>query len=206
MSLTINKLIQEFDLPPVKKVKWGEQIDTEKEGIYIVSLSDNPNSNSRDIKDFPISKEILRNWVDKVNGFEIDKNKTFDVDLIAARLSEFWLPDENILYIGKAPKRKNGKALGNRVREFYRTEYGEKKPHAGGHWLKSLNQLDDLFVYYTTCENPDEIELELLSFFGKNVSNDTKKILRDKELLLPFANIELRKGQRKKHGLGKMKK
>lgn len=206
MPITVNELIKRFDLPTAKKVKWDELISTEQEGIYIVSLSNNPNLNSGNVKDIPISKGILKKWVEKVGGFEIDKTKTFDINLITDRLSESWLPDENILYIGKAPKRKNGKALGNRVREFYRTEYGERKPHAGGHWLKSLYLIDELFVYYTTCTNSSEIELNLLSYFCENISNDTRKLLRDKELTLPFANLELKKGQIKKHGLSKMKK
>ena len=54
----------------------------------------------------------------------------------------------NVLYIGKAPKRNNGKGLGNRVNEYYRTEYGARNPHAGGHWIKSLAKLENLFVYY----------------------------------------------------------
>ena len=153
-----------------------------------------------------ISRDIIRKWIKKVDGFEIDKIKTFDPDKVIERLSQFWLPDENILYIGKAPKRSSGNGIGNRVREYYKTDYGEKRPHAGGHWLKSLTILDELFVYYTACENPGRIEEGMLRFFCNNVSEATISILRDKVLPLPFANLQLRRGQVKNHGLGKMKK
>jgi hypothetical protein len=121
-------------------------------------------------------------------------------------MSEFWLPDENILYFGKAPKRSYRKGVGNRVGEYYKTDYGEAKPHAGGHWLKALKNLNELFVYYVETENCGEIEINMLSYFCENVSDGTRSQLRDKKLSLPFANLELKKGQRKNHGLNKMKK
>ena len=51
-----------------------------------------------------------------------------------------------------------------------------------------------------------EIEEGMLRFFCNNVLDATRSILRDKELPLPFANLQLRRGQVKNHGLGKMKK
>ncbi len=206
MPTTINELIEKFDLPKSKVVKWNETIPTEREGIYIVSLSKDPKINSGTLDEIPISTNTINKWIKKVNGFELDKILTFDKDFIIERLSEFWLPDENIVYIGKAPIRSNGKGIGNRVKEFYKTEYGEKKPHAGGHWIKSLSNLSDLYVHYILCDNSGDIEIRLLKQFIDNVSDRSKIKLRDKELMLPFANLELKKGQIKKHGLGKMKK
>lgn len=206
MPTTINQLTSNFNLPEVNKVKWNERIPIEKEGVYIVSLSDNPDCNNGIIKEIPISETIIKKWIKKVNGFELDKIKTFDSKKIIERLSQFWLPDENIIYIGKAPVRSNGKGIGNRVNEFYKTDYGKKRPHAGGHWIKSLTILKDTYVYYTTTLNSGEIEINLLNYFCENISDSTKKILRDKELTLPFGNLELKKGQIKKHGLGKMKR
>lgn len=206
MPTTINELIEKFDLPKSKVVKWKEIIPSEKEGIYIVSLSNDPEKNDGILNEIPISQNIIEKWIKKVNGFELDKILTFDKDLIIERLSEFWLPDENIVYIGKAPVRSSGKGIGNRVKEFYKTEYGEKRPHAGGHWIKSLSNLNDLYVHYVLCGNSGDIEIKLLKQFIDNISDKSKRKLRDKELMLPFANLELRKGQIKKHGLGKMKK
>ena len=203
---TVNKLSENYNLPLANRVKWNERIPTQDEGVYIVSLSDDPGRNNGIQKNPPISRDIIEKWIAKVDGFEIDKIKTFDPDKVIERLSQFWLPDENILYIGKAPKRSSGKGIGNRVREYYKTDYGEKRPHAGGHWLKSLTILDELFVYYTACENPGRIEEGMLRFFCNNVSEATISILREKELPLPFANLQLRRGQVKNHGLGKMKK
>jgi hypothetical protein len=141
MPISINELLKEFDLQPIKTVRWGRKIHTEKEGVYFVSLSNNPDLNSGAISEIPICKVVLKKWIEKVGGFEIDKIRTFDVELIIKRLSEFWLPDENIVYIGKAPIRNNGKGIGIRINEFYNTDYGEKRPHAGGHWIKSFTTI-----------------------------------------------------------------
>jgi len=205
MPTTVNRLIEEYELPPAGKVKWGERIATQDEGIYIVSLSDDPNSNNGILNEAPISENIIKKWIAKVGGFEIDKLKTYDSKVIIERLSQFWMPDENIVYIGKAPKRSNGKGIGNRVSEYYKTEYGARKPHAGGHWIKSLTVLEDLFVYYSPCDNPGDVEISLLQYFCENVSESTRNELRDKTLTLPFANLQLERGQIKNHGLGKMK-
>jgi hypothetical protein len=206
MPTTINDLVEYFDLKKSNCVKWGENIPTEEEGIYIISLFKDPKLNIGTLDKIPISEEIMNKWIKKVNGFKLDKKLTFDKEKIIDRLSEFWLPDENIIYIGKAPKRNNGKGIGNRVKEFYNTDYGEKRPHAGGHWIKSLTVLKDCYVHYILCEKSGEVEVKLLKYFIDNVSDKSKKILRDKELMLPFGNLELIKGQIKKHGLGKMKK
>jgi hypothetical protein len=206
MPTTINELIEHLDLRKSKRVQWGEKIPTEEEGIYIVSLSKDPELNNGTLDKIPISRDILNQWINKVNGFILDKELTFDKDKIIDRLSQFWLPDENIVYIGKAPIRNNGKGIGNRVKEFYNTDFGGKRPHAGGHWIKALSILNNFNVHYILCDNSGEIEIKLLKYFIDNVSDKSKKIMRDKELMLPFGNLELKKGQIKKHGLGKMKK
>jgi len=206
MPTTVNKLFENYKLPSAKKVKWNEKPPTENEGVYIVSLSDDPERNNGTQKNPPISRDIIKKWIFKVDGFELDKIKTFDPDKIIERLSQFWLPDENILYIGKANKRSNGTGIGTRVSEYYNTDYGENSPHAGGHWLKSLTILDKLFVYYATCEEPGIIEEHMLRFFCNNVSEATISNLKDKKLPLPFANLRLNPRQTKTHGLRKMKK
>lgn len=205
MPTTIQFLIDKFELPSSNVVKWKEKILTEEEGVYIVSRSKNPASLKVKQSKIPISGDIIEQWIAKVKGFELDKSLTFDSSKVIERITQFWMPDENILYIGKAPVRRNGKGIGNRVKEFYNTELGDKRPHAGGHWIKVLANLDNLYLHYIICQNSGEIEFSLLECFIENVSGKSKLLLRDKELMLPFGNLELKKGLIKKHGLGKMK-
>ena len=206
MPTTIAILENEFDLSAFKRVSWGESITTNGEGVYIVSLSDNPKINSGLQADAPISTQIIKHWLEKTGGFRLDGKSTHNSSDVIQRIAQFWLPDESILYIGKAPKRANGNGLRNRVNEYYKTEYGEKRPHAGGHWIKALSILEESFVYYTVCSDPGKVEEELLNYFCKNTSKTTRKIIRDPELALPFANLQLKPGQIKHHGLSAMKK
>ncbi len=200
MPTTIDDIKSKFNIQKIEKVNWNEKISNQEEGIYIVTL---PNFHC--FENLPISDEILTNWINKTNGFTIDKNLTTNKDLILNRLKQFWLPDENILYIGKAPKRANNKGIGNRVNEFYRTKFGDSKPHAGGHWIKLLEILNNCEVHFFECHNSGKIEIEVLEFFINNVSDESKKILLDTEITIPFANLEFTKGKIKKHGLGNMK-
>ncbi len=114
-------------------------------------------------------------------------------------MSEFWLADESILYIGKAPKRSNDKGLSNRVHEYYKTPIGRRSPHSGGQWIKVLKNLDEMFVYCGLCDDPTEIEQGMLKYFMDNVSDASLSKLYDKNLPLPFANIKF--NGNKKHGM-----
>ena len=99
MGIVINQLMALNDLDYYVRVNWRERPTTKSEGVYIVSLSDDPNANNGKCKHAPISKDLIDKWIYKVNGFEIDKQMTFDSDIVIERLSKFWLPDENILYM-----------------------------------------------------------------------------------------------------------
>ena len=48
MPITVNELVKEAGLNPkyLKKVKWGIPVSTQKEGVYIVSLSETPDVNN----------------------------------------------------------------------------------------------------------------------------------------------------------------
>lgn len=207
MPITIKQLVEEVGLASadIKEVKWGTRINCKGEGIYIISLSEKVEVN-QNATEFPISMNILENWIKKLGYFTIDGKETQDANVIKDRLSEFWIPDESILYIGKAPLRKNGGGIGNRVQEFYDTNIGERRPHAGGHWIKMLKNLDELHVFYIECQDSTFFEAQMLSFFGTQLSeNIKKKKLSKKDPILPFANLENGEKKRKKHGLGHMK-
>ncbi len=203
MSNSIQNLIKDLNYTNLGCVRWNTKIDNQDEGIYIISLTKDINTNFA-LEECPISENIVRMWTEKVNGFIIDGEKSFDFETLKTRFSKYWLCDENIIYIGKANKRANSKGLGNRVSEFYRTEFGERKPHAGGHWIKLLENLNDLYVHHFNCKNPEIIEIKLLEKFQMNASEKTK-LMFENDILLPFANLELGKSVRKKHNLKNMK-
>jgi hypothetical protein len=108
------------------------------------------------------------------------------------------LPDETILYIGKA-----GTSLNTRVNQFYNHILGNSKPHRGGHWLKTLDNLADLNIYLTAThdEPAHEVESRCLKIFIDNVSTETREKLVDPMNPFPFANLEFPKGVKKNHNL-----
>ena len=113
---------------------------------------------------------------------------------LAARLAEFWIPGEAVVYIGLA-----GTSLRSRVRGFYRTPLGDPRPHAGGHWLKTLLQLNTYSVWWSETHEPDRYEGELLDAFAERARPTATG--RAAVLVLPFANRQDARGMRKPHGI-----
>jgi len=204
MPISVTNLLQQNGLSTVglKTVRWGNNPTSSQVGIYIVSTSQNPTANDNLFASAPIDNNILKFWLNKVATLQIDGNASPTVSQLRDRLNQFWLPDESILYIGQT---ESSKGITGRVSQYYRTELGERKPHAGGHWLKTLSILNQLFVHYFPDNTPTPTEENLLRTFVKQVSKQTLTNLRDKNLPLPFANLELEKGNRKNHGISKSK-
>ena len=139
-----------FDIYRVENhsvVQWGTPILTQESGVYIVSCSDDINFLPPKAVFPNFRMEIISHWIETVPGFLLD-SKPATTEAARVRLSEFWLADECILYVGKAPRRNSGLGIGNRVREYYRTIIGKGSPHSGGQWIKCLSNLNQLFVHY----------------------------------------------------------
>ena len=206
MAMTINNLLREVGLNPanLRRVKWGEKFACQEIGIYIVSTCSDSSKNENLYSSAPIDDKMLAFWLNKVPGMKLDGNRP-SVQELKQRLADFWLPKENIVYIGQTEN-----SLAKRVGQYYITELGDAKPHAGGHWLKTLKILNDLWVYYLPCPSPKEVEEKLLDCFWRLSSQKESPSLLNENLLLrfskenlvlPFANLELTRGKRKKHGI-----
>ena len=96
-----------------------------------------------------------------------------------------------------------GKAtsLSQRVAQYYATPLGARRPHAGGHFLKTLSNLDQLHVHDAVSPDPPRSEHLMLEAFCAAVSTDTRNALHDPEHPFPFANLEWPAGTRKRHGV-----
>jgi hypothetical protein len=66
--------------------------------------------------------------------------------------------DSEIVYVGRTKR-----ALAQRIREFYRHKYGDKRPHRGGQEI--LNMPGARLVYWCVAENPTEAERRMLDAF-----------------------------------------
>ena len=199
MATSVIELFNYFNLTIHGQVKWNTKINSNKCGVYVIALT-----NDRDklitTDEANFNDNAINRWIElvKTGGktLLID-GKQATTDLIKKRLSQFWFPDETIVYIGKAgPTIK--RTLKVRVNEFYKTKLGCDRKHAGGHWLNTLQNISSLNIFYSEA-NPD-IEEEMISYFCERVSESTKAKLYDCINRFPFANKELNKSNRKKHG------
>jgi hypothetical protein len=177
-------------------VPWHTSPKSSQPGVYAVSLSADPAS-AAGLNDAPINTNKVAAWIERVPTFQFDNFPSPAPEDVVARLSTFWLPDEAIVYIGKAT------TLSDRVSGYYKTPLGNRSPHAGGHWIKTLDVLNNLTVHYAEVKDgsdPEAIEYEMMRFFQDSVSLETRSRHPQPSLLLPFANLE-GPGGRRSHGI-----
>lgn len=180
--MTVKELFEQIGVGRFDRVQWGQPCNCQSPGVYIVSTGVDSDSNSGTTPEPRFDDPAFRRWIDRLPGFTIDGVKP-TVETLKKRLSEFWLPEENILYIGQTES-----SLSKRIGAYYRTELGARAPHSGGQWLKTLADIDSLTVYYASVRNPKNKEKALFAYFVEQAGN------------LPFANLEGPNGK-KRHGL-----
>lgn len=198
MPITVNDLLVKNNLELSGTVQWGQRFSAKYRGIYIVSLFEDPGMLPPD-KTKPIfNQSAIDDW------FKIAINLTIDdesptYENVTNRIAQFWFPDESILYIGKAEKQN----IEDRVGQYFRHKPGKKSPHKGGFWVKLLRNVNSFYIHYAKVMHSqvDCSEKLLLESFDNQVSQKSRRSLYDSELVIPFANLEKNKGQRKKHGL-----
>lgn len=195
MPSSVHHLISAAELEYGGVVDWGRPPPTAEPGVYALSLVADPNSISGVLPNAPISSARIAELLDARPELTIDGARP-DTDLLISRISEFWLPDENILYIGLA-----GTSLADRVNAYYSTRLGRRSPHAGGWFIKLLDNLDRLRVHYAVSVDPNRSEGLMLETFVANVSSKTQRALRDPTHPFPYANLEWPKGVQKDHGI-----
>ncbi len=213
MPTTIREILDKFDLEISGKVKWGQKISSKKCGLYFVTITNDPDK--LECWENPKINEIeIQKWIELIKkcwkALSIDKKPASKTDLMN-RLNSLWLPDETILYIGKAGPTKT-RTIGKRVKEYFKTRLGCNKKHAGGNWVNILSELNELTVFYSEFElseyhRIEQTETKVIEYFSNNVSTKTKNRLYDKINCFPFANKEIHYKEkktkiRKNHGLG----
>jgi hypothetical protein len=194
---------------PTGTVPWGvsprppEAPADAATGIYVVALTDDPDSLEATLPRTPVSGSAVAELLSVRPELTLDGVRPEPHEL-AARLSSFWCPDEVVLYIGLAGPRKNrphAGELAKRVTEYYDTPLGARGPHAGGWPLKTLSCLDELYVHYAYCGDVNRAEDRCIARFAAQVSSRTRERLHDPVRVMPFANLEFPKGNAKAHGI-----
>lgn len=190
-------------------VAWGTPPDPPPDmgapatGIYVVALTDKLEDLDAVRPVAPVSMAAVDELLKARRELTLDGTRP-TCEQLATRLGAFWFPDEVVLYIGLAGPRRRRPPDGevaHRVGEYYKTRLGARSPHAGGWPLKTLACLSDLFVHYGYCNSVDDAEKAAIGQFAKHVSDATLAGLRDRDRVMPFANLEFPKGNSKNHGI-----
>jgi hypothetical protein len=195
MPSTVLDLFRAGALEPDGCVGWGQRPPATDPGVYVVVLTDDPESVEGALSACPLSTQAVEGLLEVRSELRMDGVRP-SADSLAERIASFWLPDEVVLYVGLA-----GTSLANRLDQYYRTPLGARRPHAGGYFLKFLSVLPDLYVHYASTPDPGGVEDRMLAAFCTNVSEEAKERLRDSAHPFPFANLEWPAGIRKNHGL-----
>ena len=178
MPTSVNDLfLAVTGLTPQGPLKWGHVIPCHSMGVYVIS-------SNAPIVESDISQIKIENWIEKVIGIEMDSHNPSSIEL-KSRLSSFLYPDETILYIGQT-----GHSVRTRLNQFYSHILGNAKPHRGGHWLKTLTDIENLDIYWLPTNDPEITEDKMLEYFAANLSPESKALIYDPLCPIPFANLK----------------
>ncbi|MET4135383.1 hypothetical protein [Pseudarthrobacter sp. PvP090] len=195
MTISVGDLFKECGLSPGGVVKWGDQIPLDLPGVYVVASTrdlDDPTGLMRTYRHDPKAFLSLKTACPSVTI----EGRLATHDELSERIGAFWIPDSAILYVGLA-----GTSVRKRVNQYYITRIGQRSPHAGGWWLKTLADLETLFVHYAASDAPKSKEALMLKTFSAAVPPSVRQTLHDSERIAPFANVDAQAGFRKRHGL-----
>ena len=181
-------LLRHVGLDPDGPVLWGAQVNSRLPGVLVVELP-------QPLPSAPIDTVALRRWIEGVPTLRLDDRRP-TVNELQARLNGFWLPDQTVLYIGQAEK-----SLGGRVGALYATDLGHRRPHPGGHWLRTLRTIGKARVWWAETDAALEYADALFTAFAQGVDPARAARLHDPNHVLPFANRENAAGEKKAHGL-----
>ena len=126
---SVNSVMAAAGLSPEGVVRWGEPIDTPESGIYVVSTVQDVALVGHDPRQVLIDPQKLETLLSARPELTVDGVRPSAAEL-SERVSEFWLQDEHVLYIGSATN------LRQRVGHYCQTQLGARRPHAGGWFLR----------------------------------------------------------------------
>jgi len=167
---------------------FGRPVPAPGPGVFIIE-SAAPSATA------PIDTSRVGRWIERVETLRLDGERPTSRAL-ASRLASFWLPSQAVLYVGASAA-----SVGRRVSAIVRTELGDRRPHSGGHWLKTLRSLDGVRVWWAPTDATEEYEDALLAAFAAGVPEAALVGLPDRTVVLPWANLRSATGERKTTGI-----
>lgn len=195
MAISVGEIFNKCGLETAGAVKWGDQIPLDVPGVYVVASTPDLGDPIGLMPNYLHDPRALAALRSRCPSVTIDGRPASDEEL-ATRIGAFWIPDSAVLYLGLA-----GTSVQKRVNQYYGTRIGQRSPHAGGWWLKTMSGLETLSVHYAAAEDPKSKEALMLTTFARAVPASLRNALHDSTRIAPFANVAVHQGLRKRHGL-----
>lgn len=178
-------------------VRWGETVPQQAPGVYLITTTSSV-EDAIGLSEAPINLGAVDALLQARPEATVD-GTVADRHLLSQRLQQMWIPGEPVVYIGLSTL-----SVRLRIDQFYKTALGARAPHAGG-WPVKVLRTEELWVHYGECVDPDETERALVHAFIASIPLEVRTKLIDPNLPLPFANLTVPKGSRKKHGISGVK-
>jgi transcription elongation factor GreA len=186
--LTAAALLRSVGLLADGPAVWGRPFAAGGPGVFVIELA-------APLASAPIELTRIGKWIEHVPTLRLDGTAPTS-KAVAARIASFWIPSTTVLYIGASAQN-----IAARAAAIDATALGDRKPYAGGHWLKTLTRLDRARIWWARTAAAEEYEDALFSAFAEAVPAADRSRLRDPAVALPFANLRSTAGDRKAHGL-----
>jgi transcription elongation factor GreA len=174
--LTGKVLLKDAGLAVEGPLSWGRPPALAGPGVFVVEL---PAPLAR----VSIDPAAVGEWLGRAPDLRLD-GKRPSVGELQSRLASFWLPDQQILYVGSSRK-----GVGARLAGMYKTPLGERRPQPAGYWLKTLRDVGRMRIWWSPSDDPELWEDALLDRFVKIAG------------ALPYAVLETPAGEHRVHGL-----
>jgi transcription elongation factor GreA len=155
---------------------WGKPVLGSSPGVFVVEL---PSPTPK----VSIDPDAIREWLRRAPELRLD-GKRPSVAELQSRLASFWVPGQQVLYIGSSQK-----GVGPRLAGMYRTPLGERRPQPAGYWLKTLHDLSKCRIWWAPTPDPDIYEDMLVDAFAKAAGTP------------PYAVLATPSGDKRSHGI-----
>lgn len=188
--LTAASLLRSVGLLADGPAVWGRPFAASKPGVFVIELP-------APLASAPLELTRVGKWLERVPSLRLDGAADAPSSRsVAARLASFWIPSTTVLYIGSSTT-----SVAGRVAAIEATSLGDRRPYAGGHWLKALTSLERTRIWWASTKALEEYEDALFGAFAKAIPPEDRARLHDQNIILPFANLRSTAGERKDHGL-----
>ena len=169
MPTTVSEAFAAAGLVPEGVVKWKQTPKVSGPGVYIISSTKSVQTGAT-LPNAPLSSSQFNHWLNVCPDLTLHGVRP-TAQQLQDQIQRFWIPDETIIYIGLAS------SLSGRLAGYYNTLIGASNPHSGGYFLKLLSNLNELWVHYAQCSDPESAEKKMLGRFCESVSVESKQLL-----------------------------